>query len=357
MRGADVQAEFQELLAYPEHCFGEPACERWLDLCSSLKTYQAPSLNFPIEKGRKWELVSALQKAIRRADKATALKLISGVASIPEEYAYFWRRMCVIAAEDVGPADDTLVKFVVVCATVFSPKKMGPENHRLLGFLAERMCDLPTRSRICCNLDGVSLAVEKGELPSLGVEDSMILDAIARQKAAVHAANTPLFEWQKKNGWRAEGLLRFVGLALPLEMEVRSEPVPPCRAIFELPSYCYDTHTRIGLSVLRRLVHGVPEAQAIRDFFQRNKTNTPHRALGEALFTVEGGREKDELVYPSLCSLEQRVAAYQFGLPFDQWLRLCDLILETLEKGVIDRLREEVLCQQYGQKTLEFVCQ
>jgi replication-associated recombination protein RarA len=69
---------------------------------SSLSTYQAPSLNFPIEKGRKWELVSGLQKTIRRADKATALKLISGIASTPEEYAYFWRRMCVIACEDSG---------------------------------------------------------------------------------------------------------------------------------------------------------------------------------------------------------------------------------------------------------------
>jgi len=35
MREADVQAEFQELLAYPEHCFGEPASEKWLDLCSA----------------------------------------------------------------------------------------------------------------------------------------------------------------------------------------------------------------------------------------------------------------------------------------------------------------------------------
>src|SRR5437763_2027584 len=99
-----VQAESEQLLAYPELCFGQPASERWLDLCSSLSTYQAPSLNIPIEKDRRWELVSALQKAIRRADKATALKLISRIASMPEEYGYFWRRMSVIACEDIGPA-------------------------------------------------------------------------------------------------------------------------------------------------------------------------------------------------------------------------------------------------------------
>src|SRR5205823_15089902 len=115
-------------------------------------------------------------------------------------------------------------------------------------------------------------------------EDRLILDAIARQKAAVQAANTPLYAWQKKHKWRTEGLVRFIGLELPLEKEVRLEPVPRCRTIFELPSYCYDMHTRIGLAVLRRLVQGVPGARAIRDFFQLNRTNAPHRALGEALF-------------------------------------------------------------------------
>jgi hypothetical protein len=43
-------------------------------------------------------------------------------------------------------------------------------------------------------------------------------------------------------------------------------------------------------------------------------------------------------------------------LPFDQWLRLCDLTQEALEKGVIDGLREEVLRQRYGQEKLQFDC-
>ncbi len=127
MRSEHMASGLQELLTYPERCFGEPALQKWVYLCSSLSTYQAPSLNFPIEKDRKWELVSALQKAIRRADKATALRLISGIANMPEEYGYFLRRMCVIGCEDIGPADDTLVKFVVACATIHSlfPQKNG----------------------------------------------------------------------------------------------------------------------------------------------------------------------------------------------------------------------------------------
>lgn len=81
------------------------------------------------------------------------------------------------------------------------------------------------------------------------------------------------------------------------------------------------------------------------------------KPFGEALFTVEGGREKSELIYPALRSLEQRISAYQFGLPFDQWLRLCDLTQKALENGIIDRLREEVLTQQYGQEKFPLVCQ
>jgi replication-associated recombination protein RarA len=48
--------------------------------------------------------------------------------SMPEEYAYFWRRLCVIACEDVGPADDVLASFVVACATVFPPKRTAGAN-------------------------------------------------------------------------------------------------------------------------------------------------------------------------------------------------------------------------------------
>ena len=265
------------------------------------------------------------------------------MANMPEEYGYFWRRICVIACEDIGSADDMLVKFVVACATIFSARNTGPENLRLLSFLAEQMCDLPIRSRIYCSYETVSIAANKGLLPSLEPEDEIILDVIVHKKKTVEVGNSWLHEWQKKNNWRTGGLLRYVGLSLPLKR--RSTPIHCLRPelIFDLPSYCYDAvhqdWTR-GFAATRPGSHG---AEAIRDFFQRNRVNAPHKVLGEALFTVEGGREKCELVYPSLRSLEQRIFARRFGLPFDEWLRLCDLTREALENGVIDRLREEIL--------------
>ena len=54
--------------------------------------------------------------AISRGDKAMALHLASAMYNMPGEGAYFLRRLCVIACEDVGPADDILTSFVIACA-------------------------------------------------------------------------------------------------------------------------------------------------------------------------------------------------------------------------------------------------
>jgi hypothetical protein len=130
----------------------------------------------------------------------------------------------------------------------------------------------------------------QSELPELLVEDQSIVSAIMQWKSAVQAAKNPWREWQKKNDWRAEGLLKFVGLRLPLPMIQIDTPIPPSKLLFDLPSCCYDVHTRVGLNVLQRLVRGVNGAEGIKDFFQENEIRNAHRALGEVLFSVEGGR-------------------------------------------------------------------
>jgi len=39
----------------------------------------------------------------------------------------------------------------------------------------------------------------------------------------------------------------------------------------------------------------------------------------------------------------------------DKWLNLRDLVEETLQKGVIDRVREQILCRHYGQGNLQLI--
>jgi hypothetical protein len=340
----------QELLTYPESRWGVTASSRWVSLCSRLDDFEAPRRSLTIHKERKWELVSAFQKSIRRGEKQMALRLISAMDSMSEEYAYFWRRLCVIACEDVGPADDTLSAFVVACSTVFSPKKTGRQNYDLLCFLAEQMCDLPTRSRIYCSYGTIEPAAIKSELPELRPDDEAMVSAIMQQRTAVQDANDPWREWQKKNDWRAERLLRFVGLTLPMEMTRAQAPVPPYKMLFDLPSYCFDVHTRVGLAMLKRLVQGVEAAEGIKEMFRQHKIKAAHRAVGEALFFVEGSRIQGELIYEPLCCLEQRLSAHKFGLPLNKWLELRVLVEKALAEGVIDRVRKEVLHQFYGRE-------
>jgi len=115
------------------------------------------------------------------------------------------------------------------------------------------------------------------------VEDEPIVSAIMQQKASVKCPENPWQEWQRRNDWRAEGLLRFVGLRLPLEMTRVQIPVPPYKMLFDLPSYCFDMHTRVGLEMLKRLVQGVEGTEGIRELFQRHKIKGAHRAVGTLL--------------------------------------------------------------------------
>jgi hypothetical protein len=341
-------SQLDHLYRYPDVMWAKPDSARWAFLCDALRQYDAPAGRLVLARERKWELVSALQKSIRRGDKQVALHLLFAIDSMPEEYAYFWRRLCVIACEDVGPADDVLTSFVVACSTVFPPRKTGCDNLRLMGFLAEQMCDLPTRSRIYCSYSVIELAVTKSELPELLVQDRPIVSAVMQRKAAVQNANDPWQQWLKKNDWRAEKMVKFVGLTLPMEMTRAQAPVPPHTILFDLPSCSFDMHTRVGLAMLKRLVQGVPGAEGIKELFREHKIKAAHRAVGDALFFVEGCRIEGEQLYEELCCLEQRIIARQYGLPMNVWLELRVLVENALADGVIDGVREEVLDQFYG---------
>jgi hypothetical protein len=218
----------EESASYQESRWGGAVTERWVSLCDGLREYRAPPRGLAIAKERKWELVSAFQKSIRRGDKQIALRLVSAMDRMPTEWAYFWRRLCVIACEDVGPADDTLTAFAVACSTIYLPRKAGTMNYDLLCFLAEQMCDLPARSRIYCSYGVIEPVASKHELPDLEFEDESIVAAILEREASVQTPRSLWQQWQKKNDWRAGAMLKYVGMTLPFEMTNRrgSDPTP-----------------------------------------------------------------------------------------------------------------------------------
>lgn len=214
-----------------------------------------------------------------------------------------------------------------------------------MGFLANQMCGLSNRSRIYCSYGVIEPAAMKSELPELRAEDKPIVSTIMQQKASVQMPKNAWQEWQRKNDWRAEGLLGFLGLRLPLEMTRVQTLLPPYKMLFDLPSYCYDMHTRVGLESLKRLIG---TSEAIGKFFHENRVKAAHRALGWQLFFVEGGRIKNELIYEPLSRMEQKVVAHQCGLSPGKWLVLRILLEEAIENGLLERIRSEVLDYFYG---------
>lgn len=342
--------QFQELTIYPENRFSFVICSRWITLTNSLMEYAPPLARSAINPERKWELVSALQKSIRRGDKEAALNVIAMMESLPEEYAYFWRRLCVIACEDVGPADEVLAAFVVACSTIFTPKRTGSANYGLLCFLAEQMCELVNRSRIYCSYAVITQAAKDSMLPALSDEAHQIVAAIFDRSALRSLPPTAWEEWQRRNDWRAAGLVKFIGLRLPFTMTTVTAPCPAHRMMWGLPSYSYDMYTRVGLEMLKRLVRGVHGGEGIRRFFRDNRVKSAHTALGEAIFFEEGGRIRGELVYEPLCRLEQSVFSHQFNLSVDTWMDLRILANKALSDGVVNQIRGEVLDLFYGSR-------
>src|ERR1700687_613474 len=77
---------------------------RWQELISLLLTFSPTTSKVVVrDQNRRWELVSAYQKSIRRADAPMALKIVSAFDSIPQHRGYLWRRLLTTVAEDVGP--------------------------------------------------------------------------------------------------------------------------------------------------------------------------------------------------------------------------------------------------------------
>src|ERR1039458_8241823 len=178
-------SHYQELRDYPNCKWNAVPSIRWESLCTQMLSYEPPPTSMILPKERKWELVSALQKSIRRADKQIALRLVSAIDNMPEEYSYFWRRLCVIACEDVGPADDELATFVVACSSIFTPKRTGSKTYDTFCFLVESLCDLSVRSRIYCGMSMIEAMITEGNVPELSAADKQIVSVILQQKAAM----------------------------------------------------------------------------------------------------------------------------------------------------------------------------
>jgi hypothetical protein len=85
----------------------------------------------------KWRASSGMQKAIRQGNVETALRMAQGLFSLDPEY--LWRRLPVIAMEDVGVADVAPVTAVLWVAGKKVWREQNGGSQKVLYCLVERL--------------------------------------------------------------------------------------------------------------------------------------------------------------------------------------------------------------------------
>lgn len=321
----------------------------WDALCNELSAYTAPEPALVVKNpDRKWEIVSAYQKSVRRGEKGIAQWLISGSVGQPKDWwQYMWRRVCTTAAEDVGPANKLLMKFVIVCSTAWTPSSPQDEQYHVLQFLTEKMCDSPRRSRIYCSISIIENRLdEPGHMGQslLKPWDDHLVKTV--REGDWKKSEDPLHKWLIKSDWRGEGMLKYEcieDLHIILDDKgVENLPMPEFLEVGGLPEYAYDMHTRVGKGALIRLTG----FDKVKKFFEVTPVGDKLRAMGFAMFYVEGGRIKNELISPHLWMLEVRYMAHSFGITVQRFSELMNLMTELIASGDVAKVRAKVYAQQ-----------
>lgn len=295
---------------------------------------------------RKWELVSAYQKTVRRGDLALALRLVSAMASLPDECQYMWRRVCTTAAEDIGAGNPLAMKFVLACAQVYTPSQLqGRMSLAVWTVLTRIMCFSP-KSRLYCQFSIMENALKSKDM------EYKVFDQTPYGQRMAETLNTDLqtiehtdeTRWLLKANWRAEGMAvgPIFSRLHKVILKTVGDDLTGFQTLKGLPEYCYDMHTRVGKGSLYKAC-GV---LAVSQFFHQNPVKSKPEALGWALFFEEGGKIEHRWGNARVDAFEQQVVAERHGLGLEQWLEFRTVVQTMLSTGRFTEIRDGVLRQQ-----------
>ena len=303
--------------------------DEWKHLCAALETYTPPPISAaPIAPDEKWNAVSTYQKSVRRGQFLVAMKIVSGMVPT-EDCGYLWKRVCTTAAEDIGPANDALMNFVIQCSKTYTPKRAPDYQFHILAFLTQAMCE-SAKSRMYCSLSIIENNM-KTKPSNLTKEEEGFLKQIRKINKQEH--------WAVQNNWRGEGMLKFQ-LFDGMQLVANGWEPPAPTMICGFPDYAFDMHTRIGKTVCSKLV-GRSE---VKEFFGKHPTNDKTQAVGYALFFAEGGRILHALRDSRIALLEQKFVSSKFGYSDEKvWMQLIDIISKLVDSRVVNMLRQSTL--------------
>jgi hypothetical protein len=339
------------LLTYPHTSWSLHASARWLALCEGLQTYEPSPTTLTItDPARRWEIVSAYQKSVRRGIEDVAQQLVGAmVVGTMAEHRYFWTRVTTTACEDVGYGDPELMRFVTACSQLYSPSVGREKLARVWGFLTHEMCTT-RRSRIFCQLSLLEdfLITERLTVDGLTEWELNVLAVIRALKNRDNAfwSADPETAWLIKNNWRGQNMLKFMKYAphggILLQVMPSEMTAPPWETLVGLPDFCYDMHTRVGKRTIVRL----SSLPIVKNFYVQHPTPKRPDPIGWALFLLEGALVPGGLADVRLSALEHKFLARKFNWSMQTWVEFQTLMHRLLfdDKAVND-LRREVLAE------------
>lgn len=320
----------------------------WGQLVNELEARLAEPVSMTLRVAnldRKWELVSAYQKSVRRGDLQTALPLVSAMVSMVHERQYMWARICVVSAEDIGPGDKLLMQFVLTCRQVYTPSILDERmSLNLWGYLTERMC-LSQKSRVYCQLYVLKDYAKSHPFAFNSTEFGKSASAVLSLDLKSESLSVEE-QWVLKASHRAEGLptgalwLSRLGLPLTPQPQVLSSS----ETLYGLPDYAYDMHTRVGKSAYASLVW----SDKIKQFFKDCPALDKMKAVSYAVFYVEGGQISQGIGSAQVDELTDLMTATILQWPVAKWLEFKQLVRSLVDDGVVRAQRLKCLESTYG---------
>jgi len=333
----------------------------------------------------KWVLASAFQKAIRRGELEIAQS--AGLSLLLEDKQMLYRRLHVLAVEDVGVGDIDLAICILAATGDAKTRQLLGGDRVVLGYLIERLCGAAL-DRTADHL--LSIAQDHPHLEDArwdfgrGLINELFdrikspdVPLTTRSVAAWYAAGTKQFRsdglWSRQGdleglfgcyqGMGAENALldacrvavRKMRNPLPLFLpliwsefshskvdKVEETDIPDTRFVDGIPAYALGGHTRLGKRALREFLR---QCEPVRECLEKCLPDTGWQDTSDvAVFHVESALVKRQRLWDEFGNLKTlgiEGDVCRNGLAPEAVMDLMAIVRENMP--LLDDIRVEIL--------------
>jgi hypothetical protein len=334
-----------------------------------------------------WVIQSLLQKSIRRGEVAVAQR--AALTFLAQKGSAIWRRLMIIAFEDVGAGSVDVVAMTVAASSDASWRKQSGSDAIVAFQLARLLAEAPkSRSAehlITSSNDHPSLERDRRLVSTSSIADNLAAvadksDSLMHRALAAWCVSGMDWKREKKPGTDFTGLLdAYRNLGVPEELVAATgiaaaksrEPitlmvpliwlaandaqvptvleaaVPRSPVLKDIPMYALDKHTRIGLEAIRNLVKYNCE---IRECLERYVAPAQrHAAAYMAAFYADAAPLASKLLWDGADQLEAlgtEADLLKVGVPRERIEPLLQLFRANVQH--LNKVRVHTVCKKRG---------